>query len=643
VASRRTRVCAALVSLLLSEDRVALTTVQAALSSEAARNSLRGCCGADAALKATVDSILARVAPVAMATAVAQADAVLDADELAWSERFNYDDAEVAQFKRDWRDFEPDVDADGGLALDDFAAFVVLMFGSANAAALRDYRELPPEHKFSFLDFLRYMHAFESVSEDDDDDDSRTSDADADDDDGVGSSTDDGDDEFYVGDANSEPHALLRRFLAADADAVALMRELMPLDSDFDAVFAAGTVDLVRRRCAAVWQQELQTALAPVRAAQTAVGVFSIREEYRQLWVQIAPLLLPNVQAFGFDFNPRETNGMFSLRGSSSHAMLVKVNDAQWRYFPAKFIAMSDSDFVRFMHPPLLQLRRIARRLVAGTGARSDSSPLHMPRVDDESAASADAAQLVGELRPRAEDWQRLLPLDAALAARCAAGHVAADALAAMRRTATFPYGSARYHEFDLIACHAGDFASRSRTVQRWTSKFPPTIGALTRSMDSQQLLAVVRLRHGVMQSVVPEAERPERCRTLAFEECRVGAFAPAKTLSVFALIDGQWRVFPRAAFAAAANVVASSGDEDESVSDVDFVESDDETEHGGADDVYDERDNRRQQFLKTLVRGGAAHMSYAADAPVLGGVQRFDVESGVESAKADESWCAIQ
>ena len=38
------------------------------------------------------------------------------------------------------------------------------------------------------------------------------------------------------------------------------------------------------------------------------------------------------------------------------------------------------------------------------------------------------------------------------------------------------------------------------------------------------------------------EAERPERYRTLAFEECRVGAFAPAKTLSVFALIDGQWR-----------------------------------------------------------------------------------------------------
>jgi hypothetical protein len=72
---------------------------------------------------------------------------VLDADELAWTERFNYDDAEVAQFKRDWRDFEPDVDADGGLALDDFAAFVVLMFGSANAAALRDYRELPREHK----------------------------------------------------------------------------------------------------------------------------------------------------------------------------------------------------------------------------------------------------------------------------------------------------------------------------------------------------------------------------------------------------------------------------------------------------------------------------------------------------------------
>ena len=27
---------------------------------------------------------------------------------------------------------------------------------------------------------------------------------------------------------------------------------------------------------------------------------------------------------------------------------------------PAKFIALSDGDFVRYMHPPLLQMRRIA-------------------------------------------------------------------------------------------------------------------------------------------------------------------------------------------------------------------------------------------------------------------------------------------
>jgi hypothetical protein len=385
------------------------------------------------------------------------------------------------------------------------------------------------------------------------------------------------------------------------------------------------------------------------------VGVFVIREEYRQLWVQLAPLLRPGVVAYGFDFNPRESNGFFSLRGSSSHAMLVKVGDA-WRYFPARFIAMSDSDFVRSMHPPMLNLRRVARRLIAGGdgggggggggnggAAVTAMAPLYVPLVHDEAAAAADATELFRDIAASADDWKRLLSLDVALGARCASSDDTRRLAESVRRTVTFPFGTVRYHEFELIACLAGDFANRSRATQRWTSKFPRTVADAARAMDAQQLLAVLRLRHGVVQSVVPVEEREVRHRIGAYEALRVGAFAPTKKVAVFALVDGNWRLFPRAVFAAAVNVVAVADEADESLSEADFYDSDDEATHGENDDHFNERDTARQAHLKSLVRGGDAYMSYAADAPVLAEAGTFRVENNADN-DAEAGWnCVIQ
>ena len=312
-------------------------------------------------------------------------------------------------------------------------------------------------------------------------------------------------------------------------------------------MFADDALAQVQQRCAAVWRAELQLALAPQRAEQRVVGVYVIRDEHERLWSQLAPLLRPDVVAYGFDFNPAPS-GAFSARGSASHAMLVDIGANQWRYFPARLLVMRDAEFSRLMQPPLLELRRAARQLVWGRRVARDCSaagtaphePVCVPRERDTELAARDAAALFGDkLAPTRAHWTQLLVRDAELAARCAERAAVGD-IPTPRRDGTLVHGAAqaRYYDVETHVCTAKELRSwsRERQIERRTRHFPRTITHVAAHMADEQQLCVLWLKHGVIHDAVPLAQRTSDQRGLLLDEARVGSFAPRTRLPCWRL-----------------------------------------------------------------------------------------------------------